>query len=175
MKFILGAAAAGIAAFALAFGASAIAPPKADAAPPAVSAITVPVDSAIVGGGSFTGDLTLERFASEGGQLIAIGTLSGELVDAAGVATTLEDEPFSAPVSVAQATCDILELTLGPLDLDLLGLVISLDTVHLEIDAEPGPGNLLGNLLCGIAGLLDSGGTTNAIARLLNQLLGLLG
>ena len=45
-------------------------------------------------------------------------------------------------------SCQILDLRLGPLDLNLLGLVVHLDMVHLNITAEPGPGNLLGNLLC---------------------------
>ena len=73
----------------------------------------------------------------------------------------------------AQATgsCEILDLTLGPLDLDLLGLVVHLDQVHLNITAESGPGNLLGNLLCAVAGLLDNGGALTQIASLLNQIL----
>lgn len=58
-------------------------------------------------------------------------------------------------------TCDILNLRIGPLHLDLLGLEIDLDNcnngpVRLDITAEEGPGNLLGNLLCALAGLLDS-------------------
>ena len=53
--------------------------------------------------------------------------------------------------------CDILTLALGPLDLDLLGLRVALDEVNLLIEAIPGAGNLLGNLLCGVAGLLDGG------------------
>jgi hypothetical protein len=51
--------------------------------------------------------------------------------------------------------CEILDLDLGPIHLDLLGLVIDLDEVHLDIVAEAGPGNLLGNLLCAVVGLLD--------------------
>ena len=63
----------------------------------------------------------------------------------------------------------------GPLDLDLLGLVIDLDRVVLDITAQSGPGNLLGNLLCAVAGLLDGNAPLNQIVSLLNQLLGLLG
>ena len=48
-----------------------------------------------------------------------------------------------------------MRLVLGPLDLNLLGLRIQLSRVVLNITAEPGPGNLLGNLLCAITGLLD--------------------
>jgi hypothetical protein len=53
------------------------------------------------------------------------------------------------------AVCEILSLSLGPLDLDLLGLQVHLDEVNLQVDAQPGSGNLLGNLLCAVAGLLD--------------------
>lgn len=72
----------------------------------------------------------------------------------------------------ARAACDVLHLTLGPLDLDLLGLQVHLDRVVLDIVAQPGPGNLLGNLLCAVAGLLDGNGI-NGLAALLNRLLGL--
>ena len=64
---------------------------------------------------------------------------------------------------------------LGPLDLDLLGLVVHLDRVVLDITAESGPGNLLGNLLCAITGLLDPAGPLGPLVNLLNQLLDILG
>ena len=57
-----------------------------------------------------------------------------------------------------------------------------MDPINLLIEALPGAGSLLGNLLCGIAGLLDGplgGGLGNllrnlldAIADLLNGILG---
>ena len=84
-------------------------------------------------------------------------------------------------VDLAQGTgsCQILDLVLGPLDLDLLGLQVHLDQVHLNITAQSGPGNLLGNLLCAVAGLLNGPTGLNAvltqIAALLNQILGVLG
>ena len=79
-------------------------------------------------------------------------------------------------VAARGAACDILHLTLGPLDLDLLGLQIHLNRVVLNIDADPGPGNLLGNLLCAVAGLLDGGlnGLLGRLTRLLNRILGQL-
>jgi hypothetical protein len=54
---------------------------------------------------------------------------------------------------LAQAgqVCTILDLTLGPIDLNLLGLMIHLDRVHLRITAVRG-GGILGDLLCGLAG-----------------------
>ena len=90
-----------------------------------------------------------------------------ELVNAAGKVLGT----FTAPVAVT-GTCDILHLELGPLDLDLLGLQIHLDKVVLDITAQSGPGNLLGNLLCAIAGLLDN---PTLLAGLLDQVLDLVG
>ena len=62
--------------------------------------------------------------------------------------------------------CQILDLTLGPLNLNVLGLVVTLNQVHLNITAVPGPGNLLGNLLCGVAHLLD--GPNAGLQNLIN-------
>jgi hypothetical protein len=75
----------------------------------------------------------------------------------------------SAPVRVAshQGTCQILDLILGPLHLDLLGLVVDLygrtkrDPVQVTITGEPGHG-LLGDLLCSLAG----GGNITSLAQL---------
>lgn len=99
----------------------------------------------------------------------------------------------SMPASAAQAqpqTCQVLKLVLGPLNLDLLGLVVDLygkthsDPVVVTINAQPDKG-LLGQLLCGVAGgggitsvaglqnLLNSLGlnlTTTQLQNLLNQL-----
>jgi hypothetical protein len=72
-----------------------------------------------------------------------------------------------------------LNLVLGPLDLNLLGLEIHLDTVVLDIVADPA-GGLLGQLLsilCGLnlldvlEGLL---GNLGALSGLLNLILLLL-
>lgn len=76
-----------------------------------------------------------------------------------------------APQQQQQEPCPILHLELGPLDLDLLGLQVHLDRVVLDITAQPGPGNLLGNLLCAIAGLLDGVDLDGILANLLQRLL----
>ncbi len=73
----------------------------------------------------------------------------------------------------------MLNLVLGPLDLNVLGLTVSLNRVLLDVVAVSGAGNLLGNLLCAVAGLLDGGGLLSnllgQITDLLNQILGRLG
>jgi hypothetical protein len=74
----------------------------------------------------------------------------------------------------SRATCRILNLVLAPLDLNLLGLKVHLDRVVLNIVAESGAGNLLGNLLCSVTHLLDGGlqGLLGRVTRLLNRILG---
>jgi hypothetical protein len=89
------------------------------------------------------------------------------------------DPSRRATVIQAQAgTCDILTLVLGPLHLDLLGLVVDLNQVNLAITAQQGSGNLLGNLLCAVANLLNgTGGVTGplgTIAGLLTQITNIL-
>ena len=99
---------------------------------------------------------------------MANGTFTGTAV-VGGVAQTVTDTPASAPAQ-ATGTCRILDLTLGPLHLDLLGLVVDLNQVHLTITAQQGPGNLLGNLLCAVAHLLDGSGSPTALQQIVNLL-----
>lgn len=128
-------------------------------------------------GGTFEGTFTLTNFVNDAGQLVAQGTLTGTLTDASGeVIDTVIDVLVNIPVTEANGTCDILHLELGPIDLDLLGLVVHVDQIVVDIDAEAGSGNLLGNLLCTVAHLLDNPNTSlTAIANLLNNILGALG
>ena len=132
------------------------------------------------GTGEVDGTFDVQRFVSRDGTLTAVGTFTGTITNASGEVLANGTEQVALPVDVAASngTCEILDLVLGPLNLDLLGLQVDLDTVHLNITAEQGPGNLLGNLLCAVAGLLDGGTGLQAIldqiAALLNQLLGLL-
>jgi hypothetical protein len=74
----------------------------------------------------------------------------------------------------SQIACKVLTLTLGPLDLNLLGLRVQLNRVNLRITAIPG-GGLLGDLLCGVANLLNPPGLTGGnLAAVLNSLLALV-
>jgi hypothetical protein len=154
--------------------------------------------------GAVSGVLDITRFdVSKDGRtrtLYAIGTFTGQITDAAGTVLASGSQQVALPVDVTQSgapsgpsglrstsalaaaqpgACDILNLVLGPLDLNLLGLEVHLNQVILDIVAQSGAGNLLGNLLCAVAGLLDGaspiGGILNGIAALLNQLLAILG
>jgi hypothetical protein len=55
-----------------------------------------------------------------------------------------------ATTAQAGATCPVLDLVLGPLHLDLLGLVVDLNQVHLTVTATQG-GGILGNLFCSLS------------------------
>ena len=123
---------------------------------------------------TFNGTLAVSRVVSRNGELVALGTVTGSVTDGVGGIVQTVNESVALPVTITQATCSILVLDLGPLDLHLLGLVIHLNAVHLDIHAESGPGNLLGNLLCAVAHLLDGTGPLGAIAGLLNQILAIL-
>ncbi|BEL05353.1 hypothetical protein Q0Z83_035440 [Actinoplanes sichuanensis] len=157
-------------------GTAAAAAPKTQAAAVAVPSapVTGSFTDASGGAGTFAGTFTPTSFADQDGSLVATGTLTGTLTDSAGNAVGTVDQSITTPAAIAQATCRILDLTLGPLHLDLLGLVVDLNQVHLVINAVSAPGNLLGNLLCAIAGLLNPLPSAGALAALLNLLLALL-
>jgi hypothetical protein len=148
----------------------------ATAAPPTRQAVAVPI-TGTAPGQTFAGTLNIERFTGQNGQLAAVGTVVGTLTNTTTGALTPVNQAVTMPVNLAQsaASCEILDLVLGPLDLNLLGLTVHLDTVHLNITAVPGAGNLLGNLLCAVAGLLDGPSPLNGVAALLNRLLAILG
>jgi hypothetical protein len=152
------------------------------AATKAEAQLSTPIDSAAIGG-VITGTVedatfTVRSFIQRGGQLFAVGTLTGNLVDAEGNVRRIVRGGIAIPAVLNddgnQAACQILRLDLGPLDLDLLGLRVQLSEVNLLITAEPGPGNLLGNLLCAITGILDSGGPLSQLVAQLNRVLGAL-
>lgn len=131
--------------------------------------VTGTITSAI--GGVFDGTFEILRFANQNGQLVAVGRLTGTLTDALNNVIGTVNQVISIPVTTANGTCEILHLELGPLDLDLLGLQVHLDQIVLDITAQAGAGNLLGNLLCAVAGLLDRNGPLSGLVGLLNNIL----
>ena len=143
-------------------------------------------------GRTVTGYLTPLKFTRHDGKVFVRGLIHGVVHNSNGTTRTfdvmrtksvktIEGVPIQARQSgrvlAAAPACDVLNLVLGPLHLDLLGLVVDLNRVVLNIVAQSGAGNLLGNLLCAVAGLLDGGlgGLLGRITNLLNQILGQLG
>ncbi|MEU4244057.1 hypothetical protein [Actinoplanes sp. NPDC026619] len=148
--------------------------PTAPAAAPPVAALATPI-TGTADNGSFAGTFTPSKFVTQDGNLLATGLLAGTVSDSSGATVGTVSRTVSMPVTVAAVTCQVLNLVLGPLHLDLLGLVVDLNQVHLVITAVQAAGNLLGNLLCAITHLLDGTPTAGGLAALLNAILALLG
>jgi hypothetical protein len=152
--------------------------------------LTVPVTGRTQSGGRINGTFTIEKFVETGDRTNPVGAVGTLLLQTASGQTAVTQVTMpvqlasgggsntSGAISAQVVTCQILDLTLGPLDLNLLGLEIHLDQVHLTIDANP-VGGLLGQLLCAIANLLGPGGiiigSLTQLVALLNQLIALLG
>lgn len=90
------------------------------------------------------------------GQLVATGNLTGQLL---GHSFSLANQQL--PLTLTPST-NILHLSLGPVNLNLLGLNVNLDNcnggpVTVDITATSGNGQLLGNLLTGVSNLLNNG------------------
>src|SRR5829696_5516602 len=119
-------------------------------------------------GKSFKGTYTIQRFVSRSGKVYSVGTVKGRFkgrrvtkrgVMAPATLSSLaaaQGSQLPAPaIPPTPNACEILRLELGPIDLNLLGLRVRTDEINVLIEGVRGPGNLLGNLLCGITGILD--------------------
>jgi hypothetical protein len=136
----------------------------------------------------FKGTFGIQRFVRRGNKAYAVGTLkgtvAGQQVTRYGVmmpANLNQNQSASTSRAHAAQSCPILNLTLGPIHLNLLGLVIDTNQITVNITAVSGPGNLLGNLLCGISNLLNQNGLLaqiendlSSLTALLNQIGGIL-
>jgi hypothetical protein len=111
--------------------------------------------------GTLSVRFTINRFVKRGSRLYAVGAAITQFKPAAGAPENVVPgtvrKAFVARVkglrrfSSAQKICPVLDLTLGPLDLSLLGLIVHLDKVHLTITADS-EGGVLGSLFCSLAG-----------------------
>lgn len=153
--------------------------------------LTAPITGTTADEDAVTGTFTPLKFKKKNGKVFVRGVVDGVITDAVSQTTrtftvlrttrviSINGTPAKsrAAARTALAECEVLDLVLAPLHLDLLGLVVDLDRVHLNITAVSGPGNLLGNLLCAVVGLLDGGlqGLLGRLTNLLNRILGQLG
>lgn len=146
----------------------------------------VPAEGKVLKGvqtGDFRGDVTITKMKYENKQLKVDGKLNGLITLGGGSPIELKDVGFkNAPVEKLASggqlkqtgVCDILYLDIGPINLDLLGLTVDLSEITLDVNAESGPGNLLGNLLCSLVGLLDNS-PLSGILQIIQQINNLLG
>ena len=141
----------------------------------------VPVTGKAKSGKRFTGTYAIGSFKASRGRVVALGTLRGKLGNQRVVRRKVAmPAKLSSVVQGAQLpplpnSCQILNLVLGPINLNVLGLVVRTNQINLRIDAQRGPGNLLGNLLCAITGLLDPQAiAVRDLAAALNAILALV-
>jgi hypothetical protein len=147
---------------------------------------TMPIQGEAKNGKKFTGTYAIHGFVVKGGKAYSIGTLKGKLknrrVTRGNVMMPASLRPESAPVPgvrAAQTVCPVLELVIGPIDLNLLGLRVQLGgpdnqgrltrPIVLRITAIEG-GGLLGDLLCGLTGALNQPGALDLLNQNLQQL-----
>jgi hypothetical protein len=123
------------------------------------SSFAVPVTDA---DGTFAGTFAPTRFATQNGSLLAAGTLAGTL----GGETFVEE--VTIPVVEIGGSCPELRLALGPADIDLFGASTRLEQTVLTVEGGLG---LLGNLVCAVTHLRDSGTGLALVPDLLNQIL----
>jgi len=149
-----------------------------------------PINLSLLGLHVDTSPICLEITATEGGGLLGdllcgiagglpdLPTLDqfGELLDGLedilnGVFANSQPGPSQGGDSVCTGECEILELSVGPLDLSVLGLNVFLDDcdggpVQVCVSATESEG-LLGDLLCGLSGSrlrnLDLGDITRVV------------
>jgi hypothetical protein len=129
---------------------------------------------------TFQGTVTITKLAYDG-QLKVFGRITGTVSGANGGkdVTNQQFEQYATLVNSggssarrAPAACSILDLDIGAIHLNLLGLVIDLAPIHLDITAIPG--GLLGDLLCSLAGLLDNLVFGNGLGNVLRSILNII-
>jgi hypothetical protein len=145
-------------------------------------------------GKKFNGTYGIQRFVVSNGRVYALGILKGKLggrqvtrnnVKLPASLTSGSSQTGTATKSTRQAaSCTILHLVLGPINLNLLGLQVRLggganmdQPIVLDVTAHQGQG-LLGDLLCGIDNALGGGGLgqlSGQLQQLVSVLNGILG
>jgi hypothetical protein len=149
---------------------------------------TVHITGVAKNGKKFTGKYGINRFIVskvKGKKAVyAIGTLTGRVAGHRVVrknvmipASLTGASAVGLPARSAAVSCPVLHLVLGPINLNLLGLKVTLGggptaslPIVLDISAVPGPGNLLGNLLCNLTSALNTGGLLSQLTGQLSQL-----
>ncbi len=145
-----------------------VAPPASTAAPPPPASPLATVTATVNG---VTYQLTNLAAATVNGALQITGTATNVATGQSGPISLLGTVTGAATTG----SCSILHLDIQPISLNLLGLQVNTSEIVLDITAQQGPGNLLGNLLCGVANLLNGGASLNGLTNVLNNLFAGLG
>jgi hypothetical protein len=126
--------------------------------------------------------LTLNQILAGLTRNVAANLLSGltQIINSALSRVASNATLQSINAAPTDGSCAVLNLALGPLDLNVLGLEVHLynceapaQPITVDITAVPG-GGVLGDLLCNLAGTGGLNGLLGSLQNILNQLLGIL-
>ena len=126
--------------------------------------LDVPIAGTVAGGGTFTGTLSLQEFVARDGQVFAIGLIRGTREQRGGPparnvgggtgSPSRDVSAGAARTSAAdiapQQVCQVLNLEIGAIPIDLLGLQVTTLPIGLNITAEGSGTNVIGHLICTI-------------------------
>ena len=116
-------------------------------------------------GTGFAGQVVWPVAVKSGG----IAGVSGNVPNTARLRPASFDESRHRIVPVQATTCPVLQVALGAIDVNLLGVAVALDPIGLNVEGQQG--TPLGDLVCSVSDLL---GNVAGIVNLLNSILGLL-
>ena len=81
--------------------------------------------------GTMTGRLRLERFHVVSDRLCAAGVFTGELLDSEGATIAVCSRRRTVPAEITRSLHD-LAVVIGPVDVDLLGLTVSIPAFTMD-------------------------------------------
>jgi len=119
-------------------------------------------------GSAVAAQVTWPVAVKAGGQLLASSSVrqSGMPMP---ISFSPRNESSIRPLLVQAEACQVVDVALGPINLDVLGLQIALSPVTLNLSGVVG--TPLGDLVCAVSDLL---GNVAGLVNLLNSILGLL-
>ena len=107
-------------------------------------------------GAEFLGTMEIQDFVNRDGQLVALGTLSGQVTSTDGTRTTpvaiVDDASVEVPVGSVLATCERLHLSFGPVPLDLQTSMIQVAPIRIDNTDPSADGAMTRERLCTLAG-----------------------
>jgi len=131
--------------------------------------------------GTFTGTFTINRFEVRNNAVVAVGVVKGSIASAGSVLVGEVAAPVtvgaaSAPAAASKAavaqqaaTCGVLHLDIGAMNLNVLGVMVATQPISIDVSGDSAAP--LGNLVCTIESTLNN---VVGLVGLLNQLLGVL-
>ena len=114
------------------------------------------------GQGVFSGTFRIDRFGQDRDAVNAVGRLLGVLAGSNGDILGRVDRELTLPASVISATCELLQLELGPADIRLRNAHLQLEKGVLGITNRDATTGALNQRLCDAANVV---GRTETVGR----------